>query len=142
MKRVRYRPKSRSHISIIEMAIHAQAVVGGFYIASPFATFTFAQPYAATLLTALTTGWPLFLLAIGSIVVGALGLYAVKKRNFKFRSSMMFANIMLQFYALSAILLVQGLLPLSWLLNVTILIISVVCWAVLRRMTAVWPRGS
>lgn len=136
----RFRVFERSPLTIIELIIAVATIIGGLYVFTPFLVVGIDVSHGPQIakLIASTLG----IAAVGGVAVlaGALSIFGIYKRSYKLRSAGLFTNIILRTYTLSATILIQGFLPLTWLSGLTILLVLIVCWIVVRGFINVEER--
>lgn len=122
----------RSPLTIVELIIAVMTIVGGIYLAIliPQLTEQFAQ--ASVLIKIVSSFVPLVILAvllIGSALLDIIGIY---RQNYRMRYYGLFGMLLVRFYSLLATIFGIGFLPLTWLPNLTIILVLSVCYFVVR----------
>ena len=122
----------RSPLACIELIIAISAVVGGLYVLSPYLVVTVSIIDAPNIVQNLATTTGIVTLGIASIMNGLVMIYGVVTNKYKVRSIGLFINIILRLYVTIVTIIAQGLFPMTWLANVTIMLIAAVCYLQIR----------
>lgn len=128
----RFKFWGRSPLTIVEVVIGIVTIVAGVYILSPALVYSTTMNGASPLVATLGSQLGISLFGGFFLLSGLVMLYGIFKRNYRIRSAGLFMNILARTYGLIGYFLVTGILPLTWLSSLTILIIAVICWVVVR----------
>jgi hypothetical protein len=125
----------RSPLTIVELIIGLAAVVGGLYVVSPFLELTVAVGTAPPYVQALASQPAILVLGALALINGIAIIYGIFAKNYTVRSIALFSNICLRLFTILAVIAAQGPLPLTgWLNSFWLLLISIVCWVVVRGL--------
>lgn len=132
----KYRWLGRSPLTIVELVIAISTIVGGLYVLSPLLDLSVmlngASPFVQ--IVGHTTG--LYIFGTFFLSSGAIMLIGFVRRDYHWRSVGLFMNIMARLYVLVTTIMINGLLPLTWLSPLTVLVIAIICYLVVRGMIA------
>lgn len=119
---------------MVELIIGISAIVGGLYVLSPFLVIGLELSGAPSVVKILATPAPIFALGLVAVLNGIAMVYGIFARNYRVRSIGLFVQILLRLYVIIVVIAAQGLFPLDWLANATLLGVSIVCYLVVRGM--------
>jgi hypothetical protein len=128
----KFRFWGRNPLTIVEMIIGITSVVGGLYVLSPLLVYSTAINGAGPIVALIAH--PIGIMIFGLIIVisGLMMVIGVWKRKYKIRSWGLFVNILARTYALIGGFLISGFLPLTWMSSFVVLLITILCYIVVR----------
>jgi len=129
---VRFDNNKRSPLKVIKWIIAIVSIVGGLYVMSPLLQYSTAQFGAGGLAQTIANPTGIAIYGILFFASGALLMAGLIWDKKSWRAYGLLANIMLRIYSLIGTWLTVGFLPLSWLSNLAVILISIVVYFAVR----------
>jgi hypothetical protein len=122
----------RNPLTIIELIIGISSIVGGLYVLSPFLAYSVSVNGAAPIVALLSHPISIYGYGLVYLFSGILIVFGIFKRRYRIRSAGLFVNILARIYGLCGTFIVQGLLPLTWISPLIVLLVTIICYVVVR----------
>lgn len=118
---------------VIEWIIAIVTLVGGVYLLSPVFNVGLLVSLNSPIAQAVASSVGIIALAVISIFSALLLIAGIVNRKVKWRSAALFINGLVRLYAFLAGLLINGLLPLTWLSPFALMLITFYIWGRIRK---------
>src|SRR5689334_13093511 len=119
-------------IAAIMWVITGLGFIGSIYLLSPVFSLGIAVTGAPVVVQSLVSTLGLAAVGVSSLIANGLGIYGLIKHDKKLQAKSMFALFIIRLYVVFALILIQGLFPLSWLANFTVMLVCGICYLYLK----------
>ena len=123
-----------SPLTVVELIISLVTVVGGLYLLAllPLVLESIAALQLSAVMAVIASPVAILVLIFWILGFAILDIIGIAKQNYRMRYYGLFGMILSRIYGLIASILYNGIFPITWLPNLTIILIMVVCYFVVR----------
>ncbi len=119
-------------IKSIQWIIAVQTIVGGIYLVSPLVEYVSNNVAPSALVQIISSSTGIAIVGIIFLLSGTILTIGLLKDKPQWRATGLFVSAGVRLYGLWAVWLINGFLPLTWLGNFTIMLITIVLYFVTK----------